>query len=61
MGIFKRKKDITDMVFDWDLYWKDISNGVDNKAIVKKMENLDYYVPKMSSSYGKIPVAAYAK
>nr|DAR55680.1 MAG TPA: hypothetical protein [Caudoviricetes sp.] len=61
MGIFGRKKDITNMVFDWDLYWKDIENGVDNKTIVKKMENLDYYVSKAEQSYGKISVAAYAK
>lgn len=46
MGLFSRKKDITNMVFDWDLYWKDIESGVDNKTIVKKMENLDYYVSK---------------
>ena len=37
MGIFGRKKDISNMVFDWNLYWKDIGNGVDNKVIVKKM------------------------
>lgn len=49
------------MVFDWDLYWKDIESGVDNKTIVKKMENLDYYVSKVEQSYGKISVAAYAK
>lgn len=61
MGIFGRKKDITNMVFDWSLYWKDIESGVDNKTIVKKMENLDYYVSKAEQSYGKIPVAAYAK
>lgn len=61
MGIFGRKKDITNMVFDWSLYWKDIESGVDNRDIVKKMENLDYYVPAPVSSYGKIPVAAYAK
>lgn len=53
MGIFGRKKDITNMVFDWDLYWKDIESGVDNKTIVKKMENLDYYVSKVEQSYGK--------
>ena len=61
MGLFGRKKDITNMVFDWDLYWKDIESGVDNKTIVKKMENLDYYVSKVEQSYGKISVAAYAK
>lgn len=61
MGIFGRKKDITNMVFDWSLYWEDIENGVDNKTIVKKMENLDYYVSKAEQSYEKIPVAAYAK
>lgn len=55
------EKDITNMVFDWDLYWKDIESGVDNKTIVKKMENLDYYVSKAEQSYGKISVAAYAK
>lgn len=53
MGLFGRKKDITNMVFDWDLYWKDIGSGVDNKVIVKKMENLDYYVSKFEKSYGK--------
>lgn len=46
MGIFGRKEDIDNMVFDWGLYWKDIGSGVDNKVIVKKMENLDYYVSK---------------
>ena len=51
MGLFGRKKDITNMVFDWDLYWEDIENGVDNKTIVKKMENLDYYVSKYEQSY----------
>lgn len=61
MSIFGRKKDITNMVFDWDLYWKDIENGVDNKTIVKKMGSLDYYVSKSEQSYGKISVAAYAK
>lgn len=61
MGLFGQKKDITNMVFDWDLYWEDIENGVDNKTIVKKMENLDYYVSKYEQSYGKISVAAYAK
>lgn len=61
MGLFGREKDITNMVFDWDLYWEDIENGVDNKTIVKKMENLDYYVSKYEQSYGKISVAAYAK
>lgn len=61
MGLFSRKKDITNMVFDWDLYWKDIESGVDNKTIVKKMESLDYYVSKAEQLYGKISVAAYAK
>ena len=61
MGIFGRKKDISNMVFDWNLYWKDIGSGVDNKVIVKKMENLDYYVSKSEKSYGKIQVAEYAK
>ena len=37
MSIFGRKKDISNMVFDWNLYWKDIGSGVDNKVIVKKM------------------------
>lgn len=53
MGIFGRKKDISNMVFGWDLYWKDIGSGVDNKVIAKKMENLDYYVSKSEKSYGK--------
>lgn len=57
MVLFGRKKDITNMVFDWDLYWKDIGSGVDNKVIVKKMENLDYYVSKSDKSYGKIQFA----
>lgn len=61
MGIFGRKKDINNMVFDWDLYWKDIESGVDNKVIVKKMENLDYYMSVSEKSYGKIQVAEYAK
>lgn len=61
MGLFGREKDITNMVFDWDLYWKDIESGVDNKTIVKKMGNLDCYVSKAEQSYGKISVAAYAK
>lgn len=61
MGIFCRKKDIDNMVFDWDLYWKDIGSGVDNRVIVKKMENLDYYVSVAEKSYGKISVAEYAK
>ena len=61
MGIFGRKKDIDNMVFDWDLYWKDIGSGVDNKVIVKKMENLDYYVSKEEKSYVKTLVAEYAK
>lgn len=61
MGIFGRKKDIDNMVFDWGLYWKDIGSGVDNKVIVKKMENLDYYVSVAEKSYGKISVAEYAK
>lgn len=61
MVLFGRKKDITNMVFDWDLYWKDIGSGVDNKVIVKKMENLDYYISKSEQSYGKIKVAEYAK
>lgn len=60
-GYLWSEKDITNMVFDWDLYWKDIESGVDNKTIVKKMENLDYYVSKAEQSYGKISVAAYAK
>lgn len=61
MCIFGRKKDISNMVFDWDLYWKDIGSGVDNKVIVKKMENLDYYVCKEDKLYGKILVSEYAK
>ena len=61
MGIFGRKKDISNMVFDWDLYWKDVGSGVDNKVIVKKMENLDYYVSESEMSYEKIKVAEYAK
>lgn len=61
MCIFGRKKDIDNMVFDWGLYWKDIGSGVDNKVIVKKMENLDYYVSKEEKSYGKILAAEYAK
>lgn len=61
MGIFGRKKDISNMVFDWDLYWKDIGNGVDNKVIVKKMESLDYYVSVSDKSYGKIQFAECAK
>lgn len=61
MGIFGRKKDIDNMVFDWDLYWKDIGSGVDNKVIVKKMENLDYYVSKEEKPYVKTLVAEYAK
>lgn len=61
MSIFGRKKDIDNMVFDWNLYWKDIESGVDNKVIVKKMENLDYYMSVSEKSYGKIQVAEYAK
>lgn len=61
MGSVWSEKDITNMVFDWDLYWKDIESGVDNKTIVKKMESLDYYVSKTEQLYGKISVAAYAK
>ena len=61
MVLFGRKKDISNMVFDWDLYWKDIGSGVENKVIVKKMENLDYYVSVAEKSYGKIQVAEYAK
>lgn len=61
MGIFGRKKDISNMVFDWDLYWKDICSGINNKVIVKKIENLDYYISKSEQSYGKIKVAEYAK
>lgn len=61
MSIFGRKKDIGNMAFDWDLYWKDIESGVGNKIIVKKMENLDYYMSVSEKSYGKIQVAEYAK
>lgn len=61
MGIFGRKKDISNMVFDWDLYWKDIGSGIDNKVIVKKMENLDYYVSKSDKLYGEIQAAECAK
>ena len=61
MSIFGRKKDIDNMVFDWNLYWEDIESGVDNKVIVKKMENLDYYMSVSEKSYGKIQVAEYAK
>lgn len=61
MSIFGRKKDIDNMVFDWNLYWQDIESGVDNKVIVKKMENLDYYMGVSEKSYGKIQVAEYVK
>ena len=61
MGIFSRKKDISNMIFDWDLYWKDIGNGVDNNVILKRMENLYYYVSKSDKPYGKIQAAEYAK
>lgn len=62
MGLFNRKKkDITNMVFDWDAYYKDIENHMPFDKRMKKMENLDYYVPISGLPYGKIPVAAYAK
>ena len=62
MGLFNRKKkDITNMVFDWNAYYKDIENHMPFDKRMKKMENLDYYVSKVEQSYGKISVAAYAK
>lgn len=53
MGIFGQKKDIGNMALDWDLYWKNVGNGIDNKVIVDKIENLDYYVGKSEKPYGK--------
>lgn len=53
MGIFGQKKDIRNTVLDWDLYWENVVNGIDNDVIVKKMENLDYYVGKSEKPYGK--------
>lgn len=53
MNIFGQKKDIGNMAFDWDLYWKNAVNGIDNKVMVGKVENLDYYVGKSEKLYGK--------
>ena len=62
MGLFNRKKkDITNMVFDWDAYYKDVENHMPFDKRMKKMENFDYYVSISSLPYEKIPVAAYAK
>lgn len=55
---FNRKKDISNMVFDWDAYYDDIQHNISSKECDKKMRNLDYYVPKYRKD---IPVAYYAK
>lgn len=53
MSIFGQKKDIGNMAFDWDLYWKNAVNGIDNNVMVAKMENLDYYVGEPEKPDGK--------
>lgn len=62
MGFFfNRKKDISNMVFDWDDYYDDIQHNISAKECdkkMRKMRNLDYYVPKYRKD---IPVAYYAK
>lgn len=62
MGLFfKKKKNISDMGFDWDAYYHDIASNMSLKKRMKRMENLDYYVSVSEQSYGKIKVAEYAK
>lgn len=59
MGLFfNRKKDFSNMVFDWDSYYDDIRNNISVNECNKRMENLDYYIPKHLKD---IPVADYAK
>lgn len=57
MGTFGQKKDIDNTVLDWDLYWENVINCVDNKVIVGKMENLGYYAGKSEKPYEKIQLA----
>ena len=61
MSIFGQKKDIGNMVFDWDSYWKNAVNGIDNKVMVGKMENRDYFFSVDDRSYGKNQAAECAK
>lgn len=62
MGLFfKKEKNISDMVFDWDTYYDDIASNMSFKKRMKRMENLDYYMSVSDKSYGKIQVAEYAK
>lgn len=62
MGLFfNRKKDISNMAFDWDAYWADIAHGISAYEKDKKFKNFDYYVPKSVIAMRSIPVANYAK
>jgi hypothetical protein len=41
----KPTKDLSKCKFDYEAYWKDIDNGISIDNQLKKMENLDYWVP----------------
>ena len=58
MWFFGHKKDISNMVFDWDAYYADIENKIGFDEQDKKMRNLEYYVPALTND---IPVASYAR
>lgn len=53
MGTFGQKKDIRNMAFDWDLYWKDINSQAHPKTLLKRMQGYRYYVDKSKMADGK--------
>lgn len=53
MGISGKKKDICNMTFDWDLYWKDIDSRVKPKTLLKRVQGHRYYVYKSKMEDGK--------
>lgn len=42
----KRNKDLSNCVFDWDAYYRDIEKGMAFDERMKKMKNFDYWVDK---------------
>lgn len=50
----KRNKDLSNCVFDWDTYYRDIERNMSFDERMKKMKNFDYWVDKsvkMAKSY----------
>lgn len=51
--MFRKKKEEVPKTFDWDQYWKDISDGITLKEQKRKSKNLEYWIPIQESSEQK--------